>query len=149
MVSQRDQALFNEDPIEYIRKQEDFTETLYMPKNTVIDLLQHICQHKSDGKKSKPDYLVPFLNYVAQNMTSYLQMKQSGQQPDWRIKEALLCAVGHLQDTIHSERSYLNAQIEPVLQQFVLPELSDEQPFLRLRACWVYGEYCNFKFTDD
>jgi hypothetical protein len=39
MVTERDISLFQEDPIEYIRKQEDFTETLYMPKNTVIDLL--------------------------------------------------------------------------------------------------------------
>jgi hypothetical protein len=43
MVSERDIQLFSEDPIEFIRKQEDFTETLYMPKNTVIDLLQYIC----------------------------------------------------------------------------------------------------------
>jgi hypothetical protein len=39
MASQRDVNLFHEDPIEYIRKQEDFTETLYMPKNTVIELV--------------------------------------------------------------------------------------------------------------
>lgn len=39
MATHRDVTLFNEDPIEYIRKQEDFTETLFMPKNTVIDLL--------------------------------------------------------------------------------------------------------------
>lgn len=47
-----------------------------MPKNTVIDLLQHICNHKSGGKKAKPDYLVPFLNYAATNMSQYLQLKQ-------------------------------------------------------------------------
>lgn len=97
MATQRDIQLFNEDPIEYIRKQEDFTETLYMPKNTVIDLLQYITMHKSD-KKGKPDYLFPFLNYAVTNMNSYLELKNQGAQtPDWRIKEALLCAVGHLQ----------------------------------------------------
>lgn len=115
MATHRDVSLFNDDPIEYIRKQEDFTETLYMPKNTVIDLMQYICMHKSD-KKGKPDYLFPFLNYAVTNMTSYLQMKASGGTPDWRIKEALLCAVGHLQSQIHDERAVLNAQIEPMLQ---------------------------------
>jgi len=43
----------------------------------------------------------------------------------------------------------LNAQIEPLLQTHVLPELSSEQPFLRSRACWVYGEFCSFKYTDE
>ena len=43
-----------------------------------------------------PDYLVPFLNYAVKNMLEYSQMKEQLKSPDWRIKEALLCAVGHL-----------------------------------------------------
>ena len=39
LVSHRDMTLFNEDPIEYIRKCEDLIETIYMPKHTCIDLL--------------------------------------------------------------------------------------------------------------
>ena len=39
LTSNRDQQLFEEDPIEYIRKQQDIMETIYMPKNTTIDLL--------------------------------------------------------------------------------------------------------------
>ncbi len=72
MVSKRDIQLFWEDPIEFIRKQEDFTETLYMLKNTVIDLLQYICMYQSGGSKAKPDYLYPFLNYAVSNMQNYL-----------------------------------------------------------------------------
>ena len=74
LVTHKDVMLFDEDPIEYIRKQLDFTETLFMPKNTVIDLLQYICSYistpKTKGKKvkRKPDYLFPFLNFVVNNM---------------------------------------------------------------------------------
>jgi hypothetical protein len=73
MATERDISLFTEDPIEYIRKQEDFTETLYMPKNTTIDMLQYICMFKSGGDKAsvKPDYLFPFLNYAVNNMKNY------------------------------------------------------------------------------
>jgi len=39
MVSNRDQQLFHEDPIEYIRKQQDIMETIYMPKVTTCELL--------------------------------------------------------------------------------------------------------------
>jgi len=72
LPTMKDITLFSEDPIEYIRKQQDFTETLYMPKNTVIDLLQYIVMYKSN-KKGKPDYLIPFLNYAVNNMNSYIQ----------------------------------------------------------------------------
>jgi hypothetical protein len=32
-VSQKDINMFNNDPVEYIRSQYDFTETLFQPKN--------------------------------------------------------------------------------------------------------------------
>jgi hypothetical protein len=33
---------------------------------------------------------------------------------------------------------------------FVLPELRNPQPFLRLRALWMYGEFCNhLKFKEE
>jgi hypothetical protein len=43
MITHKDVTLFKEDPIEYIRKQNDFTETLFSPKNTVVDLLMYLC----------------------------------------------------------------------------------------------------------
>lgn len=30
----------------------------------------------------------------------------------------------------------------------MLPELTSEQPFLRSRACWVYGEFSNFAYSN-
>lgn len=39
LTSNRDLQLFEEDPIEYIRKQSDLMETIYMPKLTTMDLL--------------------------------------------------------------------------------------------------------------
>ena len=38
-TTHKDITLFKEDPIEYVRKQLDFSETLFAPKNTVTDLL--------------------------------------------------------------------------------------------------------------
>ena len=36
-----------------------------------------------------------------------------------------------------------------MLFEHVLPELVSEQPFLRTRACWVYGEFCGFRFKNE
>ena len=89
--------MFHEDPIEYIRKQADLDESMYMPKITTIELIERICSHKSQkGKRFKPDYLMPFLNFASNNMQQYADAVASGANPDWRVKEALLFAVGSL-----------------------------------------------------
>ena len=50
LVSHRDMSLFHEDPIEYIRKCDDLIETIYMPKNTCVNLIQIVCAYKSIKK---------------------------------------------------------------------------------------------------
>lgn len=53
LITHKDSVLFEQDPTEYVRKQLDFTETLYMPKQIVIDLLNQICQYDSAREAAK------------------------------------------------------------------------------------------------
>ena len=39
--------------------------------------------------------------------------------------------------------------MEPMLIQHVMPELESQTPFLRSRACWVYGEFGDYDFKDE
>lgn len=39
--------------------------------------------------------------------------------------------------------------MEPMMIQHVMPEIQSTQPFLRLRAIWLYGEFGEFNFKDD
>lgn len=154
LITQQDLDSFESDPQEYIRKQTDFTETLYMPKQILIDLIQQICTYNSVMQAAKrarqaggniplptnttPEYLVNFLNYVSDNLNQYLTKIQQGEQADWRIKEALLLAVGHLADAIFKIDD-LKQNMESVHMTHVISELSSAQPLLQLRACWMYG----------
>lgn len=148
LTSNRDQELFEQDPIEYIRKQQDIMETIYMPKNTAIDLLQLLCQYKSKkGKKVKPDYLMPFLSFASNNMQQYADAVSSGANPDWRIKEALLFSIGSLNEVI-SLYPDLVANIEPMLKAHVLPDFASQHLLLKSRACWAYGEFSEYEFND-
>ena len=36
-----------------------------------------------------------------------------------------------------------------MLVQNVVPELTSDQPFLRSRACWLYGEFGDLTFADE
>ena len=142
-IINKDVELFREDPIEYIRKQNDFTESLFSPKQTVIDLLISLCAYKSDKKKQKkPDFLHKFLGFAVTTLNTYMQ--QAG-QADWRIKEAVIYAIGSLYDEVMHFKD-LRTSLEPMMSTHVLPELASPQPFMRMRACWFYGEFGSFKF---
>ena len=39
--------------------------------------------------------------------------------------------------------------MEPMLITHVMPELKSETPFLRSRACWVYGEFGDYEFQQE
>lgn len=149
-VTEQDLTTFHNDPIEFIRNQYDFTETLFQPKNVIQDLLRYICKHREGGKKkskAKPEYLFQFLQFAVQNLTQYADAIQKPEGADWRIKEALMYSIGVLCDEIEHQKE-LKGQMEQMLTQFVLPELKSEQPFMRLRACQTYGVYGDYKFKD-
>jgi len=61
-------------------------------------------------------------------------MVANNQGADWRIKEALIFAIGTLRDEI-SDQKDLKAEMENMLKTYVLPELSSEIPLMRSRAC--------------
>ena len=148
IISNRDIQLFEEDPIEYVRKQQDLFESIYMPKVTTVELLQLICQYKSTpGRKVKPDYLMPFLAFVSNNMQQYGEALAAGGNPDWRVKESLLYAVGSLNEDIALYKEYAH-NIEPMLKTHVLSDFASPHPLLKSRACWVYGQFSDYEFND-
>lgn len=124
-------------------------ETIYMPKITTVELVQLICQYKTQkGRKNKPDYLMPFLNFAADNMMQYSTALAQGGNPDWRVKEALLFSIGSLHEIV-GLYSDLARNIEPMLKAHVLPDFASAHPLLKSRACWVYAEYSDYEFKDN
>lgn len=91
LITQKDVALFRDDPIEYIRKATDYEETVFNVKNEVVELLIRLCRYKSVKKNKKPDYLHKFLEFSLSNLV---------QATDWRVKEAVMFAIGSLLDDI-------------------------------------------------
>ena len=56
-------------------------------------------------------------------------------------------AISCIIDEINSQKD-LKANMEQMLMHYVMPELGSESPFMRLRACYVYGVYGDLKFKD-
>jgi hypothetical protein len=146
LVTHRDITLFREDAIEYVRKQNDFSESLFAPKNSAVDLLTYFCNYKA--KKKQPVYLKGFLTFCARNLIDYARGVVAAD--GWRIKEAILFAIGTQLEDVSAYKE-LQAMVEPMLGEHVLPELSNaQQPFLRMRGLWIYGEFTRtMKFKDE
>ena len=47
----------------------------------------------------------------------------------------------------YSQQYQDNAEL--MLQQYIFPELSNENGFMKARACWVYGEFAHFPFKNN
>lgn len=91
---------------------------------------------------------MPFLAFASNNMQQYADGLAAGGNPDWRIKEALLFSIGSLNEVIDLYDD-LKANIEPMLKAHVLPDLQSSHLLLRSRACWTYGQFCDYDFSDD
>jgi len=114
LITHKDVTLFKDDPIEYLRSQNDFIDCLYAPKNTVVDLLNYICEYKSSKKQKQPDYLPKFLQFCVQNLEQYSHALAAHTPVDWRIKEAILYAIGGLFEEIEPYKD-LRPLVEPTL----------------------------------
>ena len=158
-INGKDMETFTDDPKEFINSHYDFLEASMQPKSQACELLCDLCKYSSTAKKvqkkngkmkkkkGKPDYLHAFVTYVVNMLTEYQQKIQSGQGADWRVKEALIYAIGSLKDEIQDTQD-IYSQIEMMLKTHVMPELTHPEPMMRLRACWCYGVYgsgCEYK----
>ena len=77
----------------------------------------YLCKYSS-GKKikkknggvkyPKPDYLHKFLEFSVKNLNEYAAKISSGEGADFRIKEAIMYAIGTIKDEIWSQKDLKN-----------------------------------------
>ena len=80
-LTQEDAELWRDDPVEYVRRQNEFHEAFYLPKNAAIDTIVALCSYKSDpdNASAKPDFLESFLAFCYHNVNQYTAMLAQNQ----------------------------------------------------------------------
>ena len=138
LLNEKDVEDFESDPIEFVRKTRDASDTVYSAKSSILDLITHATRYKSnkEDENSFPDYLEFFFQYCVDNLSEY--MKQ--ESPDYRIKDALLLAIGQMSVSLLKHDKF-KPTLEEILRQVVFPDFNSENEFLKYRACWMYGEF--------
>jgi len=125
-----DETLWKDNPIEFIRKEADLGRAYYSAKSSSIDMLITLCEK---------GYLDQFIEYVAKELSN---------SPDLLRKDAILLAVGSLQQIIREHKKY-ESELENLLYNYVLQEFDNSVGFLRARACWMYAQFSVIDFQNE
>jgi hypothetical protein len=68
LVSNLDDYQFKEEPIEFIRRQQAYQDTMFSDKACMIDLVTTICKYKQFKNDTQPVYLDSFINFCMENL---------------------------------------------------------------------------------
>lgn len=146
-ITEADLALWEEDPVEYVRKSHNVLEDFNTPRAAACSLLYVMVKLR---RSTVLPQLMTFLIHVLDQYSAVrdLPVDQSSQtvHPDCsrhdlaRRKDGALLAIGTIRDTLAAHQQAPH-HLQMLLQQHVLPEFQSDIPFLRSRACWLYGQF--------
>jgi hypothetical protein len=125
----KDEELWNDDSVEFIRKENDLMRSYFSHKSSCIDFLVKLCER---------GYLDAVLVFLAGQVQS---------TADLVLKEALLLAIGSLENCI-AKRADLVTSVEPLLKNYVMADLVSPIGFARMRAVWMYSQFAKFPLKD-
>jgi len=124
-ISDSDVELFESDPLDFVRKQNDPMEDFVDPKMSAMELLESVMKYR------KKDNLDRFLGFIVEALNEYVATPPAQRNP--RKKEGILVALSCLAVLLKKQRKYA-AQLEPLLVTHVFPEFQSPAGFLRSRA---------------
>ncbi|KAL8441202.1 hypothetical protein Emed_007601 [Eimeria media] len=133
--SQEDAEIWEAEPIELIRRQNDPLEAFSQPREAAIEFVKSLVRYRAK------DFLEPMYLTVHRVCVEFQQALESNCLTEalCQAKDGVLVLAGAVCERLASKKR--QAPIESMLSSFVLPDLSSPNKFLRMRACWVYEVY--------
>jgi hypothetical protein len=139
-LTQEDVETFENDPVEFVQKQNSPLADFYDPRMSAITLVKDLVKHRGQD--------------VTQNllgrMTEILNRYNSAppEQKNHVEKDGALLTFGSLAASLLAKDKYAS-QLEGLLITCVFPDFNSPIAFLRYRACWMVQQFSNIKWTDD
>lgn len=148
-LTYKDNEDWEENPIEFIRNEEDIMERPNSLKIISSDMLQRITSKDFliERNKAGSVILMKFMEHAAHILTTGTDPR-TNQQADLRLREAILHIIGCIYSNITCNRE-IRQQIQVLLEKFVIPEFKNEVGAIRSRACWLFGMYGGMKFEGE
>jgi hypothetical protein len=139
-LSQDDVDCFENDPVEFVHKQNSPLADFYDPRMSAITLVTDLVRHRGQD--------------VTQNLLSKMTEmlhRYSASPPEHQNhieKDGALLTFGSLSRLLMAKPKYAS-EIEGLLVSSVFPDFNSPVSFLRFRACWMIQQFNTVKFTDD
>ncbi|KAL8452421.1 hypothetical protein Emag_002389 [Eimeria magna] len=130
-----DAEIWETEPIELIRRQNDPLEAFSQPREAAIEFVKSLVRYRAK------DFLEPMYLTVHRVCAEFQEALKNNclTEAICQAKDGVLVLAGAVCERLASKRR--QAPIEGMLSSFVLPDLSSPNKFLRMRACWVYEVY--------
>jgi hypothetical protein len=131
---------FDNDPVEFVHKQNSPLADFYDPRMSAITLVTDLVKHRGQD--------------VTQNlltrMTEVLHRYASAppEQKNHIEKDGALLTFGSLAKFLLAKEKYAR-EIEGLLVTSVFPDFNSPIAFLRYRACWMVQMFSTVKWSDD
>lgn len=145
LLTTQDEEDWSENPLEYIRKEEDLLDLSRNIKLAALKLLERLCDKSIINSKDDNQIIARFLEYCNQIFENGLDIRNNTVISDNRIKEAIYNILGHLSKIIIPNEKY-SQQIQYLFEKFILPEFSNMPGPTRYRASYLFGAYGRLRF---
>jgi hypothetical protein len=139
-LASEDIELFENDPHEFVHRQNSPLADFYDPRMSAITLITNIVKHR--GKDVTPRMLA----FLQENLQRYITA--SSETKNSIEKDGTLLVLGSLSEILFQKNPY-SSNVEGLLISNIFPEFSSPVGFLRSRACWMVQRFAFVKWTDD
>ena len=139
-LTQEDIEEFENDPHEFVHKQNSPLADFYDPRMSAITLVQSVVKHR--GK----DNMQPFLAFLTEILQRYNAADDTNK--NHVEKDGALLAFGSLSETLLAKKKFAS-ELEGLMVSSVFPDFNSPVAFLRCRACWMVQRFSETSWSDD
>ncbi|KAK9824621.1 hypothetical protein WJX72_011782 [[Myrmecia] bisecta] len=139
--NEEDQQLWEDDPQEYIRKGYDIIEDMYSAKTAAMNFVHQLFKSRAKGT------LDIFMGLIVSVFAEHQAALPDVPVDLARRMDGAMLGIGALYDVLSRKAAY-QAQLEPMLAQYVVPMFGSAYGHLRAKACWVAGVYADIDFAE-
>ncbi|KAL9179851.1 hypothetical protein ACHAXT_007821 [Thalassiosira profunda] len=131
---------FENDPHEFVHKQNSPLADFYDPRMSAITLVTSAVKYRGQ------DTMQPLLGFLTEILQRYNATDEASR--NHVEKDGALLAFGSLSEILLSKKKY-SSELEGLMVSSVFPDFNSPVGFLRCRACWMVQRFSETPWTDD
>ena len=141
-LNEGDIDCFDNDPIEFVHKQNSPLADFNDPRMSAITLITDLVKHRGQ------DVTRNVLGFMTEILHRYAIATIPMEQKNHVEFDGALLTFGSLAKFLLAKDKY-SKEIEGLLLTSVFPSFNSPIAFVRYRACWMVQQYSSAKFSDD